>query len=504
MTAMKTLCASRRRWQLVLGIVMMFGLLATACGDDDSAENFEKVSNNLPGDRGSAASSGDGVSDDGGEVFAAEAPAEAPEPASEPVPADEPAPAPEPAPAEESADSDRANAAQGDDSADGGGADQPSNPVTPVLQPDDLGRSIIRVASLSVTAENVTLAASQAKTAIAGLGGLVFGEQTTTGDRDETVLEFKVRPNDFDEALNRLRGVGELESQQITADDVTERVVDLQSRITTAAISVDRLRDLLVGASALETIAGLEQQLLQRETDLETLRGQLRTIEGQVDLATIFLTLREPVPPAPPPVEPKLDFEVTFAEGADNSDRCPGVDELDVDEGDAVTICVQLTNSGNTDIGEIELRESALDLGPRDFTFIDAESDLVLKPEEQVTVWASATAPSGGTARIDVSAVPFDSEGERLRVNTEFVNLETYRLSFIENDALPGFTDALSGSWDVFKTVIGVIVVVAGAIVPFIWIPILVVAGRLWWVRRDKVKYEAYVAEREGSAPLPD
>jgi hypothetical protein len=61
---------------------------------------------------------------------------------------------------------------------------------------------------------------------------------------------------------------------------VTERVVDLRSRVATNEVSVERLRDPLSDAKNLEDVARLEIQLLERETTLETLRGQLRTIEG--------------------------------------------------------------------------------------------------------------------------------------------------------------------------------------------------------------------------------
>ena len=70
-------------------------------------------------------------------------------------------------------------------------------------------------------------------------------------------------------------------------DEVTEQVVDLESRITTAEASVARLRALLDRSGSVADIAQVETELLERETTLETLRGQLRTIERQVDLATI-------------------------------------------------------------------------------------------------------------------------------------------------------------------------------------------------------------------------
>ena len=100
-------------------------------------------------------------------------------------------------------------------------------------------------------------------------------------------------PGDFSTALERLAGVGKLVDQSISADDVTERVVDLESRISTAETSVARLRRLLEEAVDLEDVAQIEGELLDRETTLEVLRGQLRTLRDQVDLATITLTITQ-------------------------------------------------------------------------------------------------------------------------------------------------------------------------------------------------------------------
>ena len=123
-------------------------------------------------------------------------------------------------------------------------------------------------------------------------GGFVFGEDTSRRDDARTTLTLKVPPDRFRAVLSDLADLGNLESQQIDTDDVTEQVVDLESRIRTSEASVLRLRDLVDRATKVEDIALLEGELLNRETQLETLRGQLRTIEQQVDLATITVTFR--------------------------------------------------------------------------------------------------------------------------------------------------------------------------------------------------------------------
>jgi len=93
----------------------------------------------------------------------------------------------------------------------GGGVSLPGDAMSASrLTPADFGRSIVYVARTEVIVEDVPSAVSEAKTAIASLDGLLFGEQTQTGEVNRTTLEFRVLPEDFQEALRRLEGLGEL------------------------------------------------------------------------------------------------------------------------------------------------------------------------------------------------------------------------------------------------------------------------------------------------------
>ena len=111
--------------------------------------------------------------------------------------------------------------------------------VPTALTPADLGRDIVYRATISVQADDVTAASNEAVSIVRGLGGIVFSQTTRTEPQPRTEITFKVLPDDFSTALERLAGVGTLVDQSISADDVTERVVDLESRISTAEVSVD-------------------------------------------------------------------------------------------------------------------------------------------------------------------------------------------------------------------------------------------------------------------------
>ncbi len=186
-----------------------------------------------------------------------------------------------------------------------GTATGPASGVDPDVAAASAQRQVISTATVVVTVDHLDGSVERARRITAGANGLVFDEQTSREADPETVLTLKVPPAAFDRVIDQLAELGELESKQIATDDVTAQVVDLDSRIATAEASVERLRALIIRAEDIDDIALLESQLLDRETTLESLRGERRTIGDQVALATITVTL-QPTPESPdtPAAEP--------------------------------------------------------------------------------------------------------------------------------------------------------------------------------------------------------
>ena len=183
-----------------------------------------------------------------------------------------------------------------DDLAAGGqSAEAPASGVDPAVAAASEQRQVISTAQLVVTVAHLDRAVEQAERITDAAGGLVFDESTTRADDPRTVLTVKVPPDAFEQVRHDLAGLGELESTDKQTEDVTAQVVDLDSRIATSEASVDRLRALIVRAENIDDITVLESQLLERETTLESLRGERRTIQDQIDLATITVTL-QPTP----------------------------------------------------------------------------------------------------------------------------------------------------------------------------------------------------------------
>ncbi len=347
-------------------------------------------------------------------------------------------------------------------------------PAQTVLAVQAMGRDIIFTADITVAVSDVAAAGAEATRIVEAAGGFVFGQQSTGAPQPRTMLVFKVPPASFQDAVARLGEIGELRSQNITADDVTDRIVDLESRITTAVASVERLRALIDQATSVTAIAELEAQLLERETQLETLRGQLRTVRDQVSLATIVVTLTEALS------RPQLELSVTAYPGhADAGQSCPGSSSLSVEERTPATLCFEVRNVGDTPLADFELSDPVLGVELDDLLVVFGDPSATLEPGQFMILAAELEPERSLRTQTRVAAAPVDADGTALD-DRRVATTATMFLEAIDPPGLPGFSDGLTASFEFLQTIGGFAVLVAGAVIPFVWVLILLALGFRW------------------------
>ncbi|MFC7265944.1 DUF4349 domain-containing protein [Streptomyces lutosisoli] len=154
---------------------------------------------------------------------------------------------------------------------------------------------IIRTASLTVQVKDVPKALDGARTTAENAGGYV-GNETTTRDgkgHERTRVVLRVPTERYDEVLADLEGSGKVVERTAKAQDVTDQVVDVDSRIKSQRASVARVRELMDRAAKLSDVVTLEGELSSRESDLEALLAQQASLKDRTSLATITLSLSE-------------------------------------------------------------------------------------------------------------------------------------------------------------------------------------------------------------------
>ncbi|WP_426404413.1 DUF4349 domain-containing protein [Streptomyces sp. R-07] len=160
---------------------------------------------------------------------------------------------------------------------------------------------VIRTASLSVEVKDAAKALATARRVAADAGGRVENESTERVDDTYLASQIVLRvPQErYDSVLTALAGTGKLLDRKADAKDVTDQVVDVDSRIATQRASVARVRALMDRAEKLSDVVTLEGELSRRQADLEALLAQQSSLKDRTTLATITLRLSEKEKPRP-------------------------------------------------------------------------------------------------------------------------------------------------------------------------------------------------------------
>lgn len=154
---------------------------------------------------------------------------------------------------------------------------------------------VIRTATLSVEVKSVTKALAEARSVAVDAGGVIEDETTERVDDSYTTshVVLRVPEAEYDSVLTELAGTGKLLSRTANAKDVTEQVVDVNSRIATQRASVNRVRKLMDQAQDITDVVALESQLNTRQAELESLLAKQASLADRTTMATVTLDLSE-------------------------------------------------------------------------------------------------------------------------------------------------------------------------------------------------------------------
>ncbi|OOC06990.1 DUF4349 domain-containing protein [Amycolatopsis azurea] len=175
------------------------------------------------------------------------------------------------------------------ESGDSAGRTGSDKAPAPAGQPGITDRKLVRTASLELTAPNVADVISQVRVITQGAAGYTGQESTQEKRASVNVV---VPSERLDGVLDQLGKLGKQVRREVTATDVTEQMVDIDSRLATQRASVERIRALLARATSVSEIASVESELTSREAELESLQKRRESLAGSVAMSTISLQVK--------------------------------------------------------------------------------------------------------------------------------------------------------------------------------------------------------------------
>ncbi|MFF7590806.1 DUF4349 domain-containing protein [Kitasatospora purpeofusca] len=157
-------------------------------------------------------------------------------------------------------------------------------------------RQIAYSAQLTVRTAQVDTVLAKARGLAVAAGGYVASETGSSGGEggpQSGQITVKVPSAAFQPTLDQLAGLGEVLSRRSQAEDLTQQVADVNSRMQSQQASVDRVRALMAQAKTLAEVVSLESELSRRESDLESLQKQVKELSARTSLSTVTLDVRQ-------------------------------------------------------------------------------------------------------------------------------------------------------------------------------------------------------------------
>jgi hypothetical protein len=151
---------------------------------------------------------------------------------------------------------------------------------------------IIRNAYVSIRSSEVQESYDKTLKLVKKYNGMIVNSSTSKYESsEEAMIEIKVPPKHFLTFLEEVKTIGEIESKNISEEDVTEEYYDIQSRLENKRKVRERLFDLLRKAYKVEEILKVEREIERVGEDIERMEGRLRYLDSKVDYARITVSI---------------------------------------------------------------------------------------------------------------------------------------------------------------------------------------------------------------------
>jgi hypothetical protein len=166
----------------------------------------------------------------------------------------------------------------------------------PTTQERPLQRRIIRNGTVEFEVDSFDSAFMQIQKIVTEEGGFVSSTDSDKlpNGKVKGTITVRVPPDHLDVLVLKLRGLGDLKTQRIAAQDITKQYTDLESALRAARTMETRLLEIIKsGKGEVKDLVEAEKQLGTYREKIEQIEGELRYYNNLVSLSTLNVTLYE-------------------------------------------------------------------------------------------------------------------------------------------------------------------------------------------------------------------
>ena len=170
----------------------------------------------------------------------------------------------------------------------------------------DLGLSVIKTATvgLEVPDDDLQETLQNATSTAEKYGGFVVSTSVSDDEDNPTgAIVVRVPASRFGDALADLESLGDVTSERVAGQDVSQEFIDLQARLRNYVAQETVLLRLMERAQSVTDTIRVQNELARVQLEIERLRGRINFLEDQTSLSTIELRVGEEGAVTEPPGE---------------------------------------------------------------------------------------------------------------------------------------------------------------------------------------------------------
>ncbi len=166
-------------------------------------------------------------------------------------------------------------------------------------------RLIIKNGSLTMVVKDVKVAVSAIIKYAESKGGFVVNSNITKdGLAPYAELTVRIPATEFDNGLGEVKQMGEVKSELVNGQDVTEEYVDLQAQLKNLSASESQFLEIMKRAVKIEDVLAVQRELTNVRGQIEGIQGRIKYLEQSAKLSSLTVYLS-----TDPNVLPALDQE---------------------------------------------------------------------------------------------------------------------------------------------------------------------------------------------------
>lgn len=160
-------------------------------------------------------------------------------------------------------------------------------------------RIVIKNANLSIVVADPESTMTEIVRMAESLGGFVVSSElyrTTNAEGQEfprARITVRVPADQLNQALEQIKsGAGEVLSENVTGEDVTQQYTDLQSRLRNLEQAEEQLRGIMEDANRTEDVLQVYSELTRVREQIEVIKGQIQYYEQSAALSAIAVDIQ--------------------------------------------------------------------------------------------------------------------------------------------------------------------------------------------------------------------